>query len=55
VGGAVTGPSFVEKITSLFVREEQDQDPPFGRALAIGTGVRSGELNWPSVVGQSQA
>jgi ubiquinone/menaquinone biosynthesis C-methylase UbiE len=35
---AVTAPLFVEKITSLFVREEQDQDPPFGRALDIGTG-----------------
>jgi SAM-dependent methyltransferase len=35
---AATDPPFVEKITSLFVREEQDQDPPFGRALDIGTG-----------------
>ena len=35
---AVTDPPFVEQITSLLAREEQDRDPPFGRALDIGTG-----------------
>jgi len=35
---AATDPPFVEKITSLFAREELDRDPPFGRALDIGTG-----------------
>ena len=35
---AATDPPFVEKITSVFAREEQDRDPPFGRALDIGTG-----------------
>jgi methylase of polypeptide subunit release factors len=38
LGDAATDPPFVEKITSMFVREEQDRDPPFGRALDIGTG-----------------
>jgi SAM-dependent methyltransferase len=35
---AATDPPFVETITSLFEREEKDRDPPFGRALDIGTG-----------------
>jgi 2-polyprenyl-3-methyl-5-hydroxy-6-metoxy-1,4-benzoquinol methylase len=35
---AATDPPFVQKITRLFAREEQDRDPPFGRALDIGTG-----------------
>jgi SAM-dependent methyltransferase len=35
---AATAPPFVEKITSLFDREEQDREPPFGRVLDIGTG-----------------
>jgi SAM-dependent methyltransferase len=35
---ATTDPPFVDTITSLFAREEQGRDPPFGRALDIGTG-----------------
>lgn len=29
---------FVEKITELFDDEDRGQDPPFGRALDVGTG-----------------
>jgi len=35
---AATDGPFVEKITSVFAREERDRNPPFGRALDIGTG-----------------
>ena len=35
---ALGDPPFVETITSLFEREEGGSDPPFGRALDIGTG-----------------
>ena len=35
---AVEEPSFVEKITQLFEEEERDREPPYGRALDVGTG-----------------
>jgi SAM-dependent methyltransferase len=31
-------PGFVEKISELFDREESDREPPYGRALDLGTG-----------------
>jgi SAM-dependent methyltransferase len=31
-------PEFVETITELFEEEERDREPPFGRALDVGTG-----------------
>src|SRR5215510_6022244 len=35
---AATDPPFVEKISELFAREEKGREPPFGRALDLGTG-----------------
>lgn len=35
---AATDPPFVEKISAVFDREEQGRQPPFGRALDLGTG-----------------
>lgn len=35
---AAADPPFVEKITSVFEREERGRGPSFGRALDIGTG-----------------
>lgn len=35
---AVEEPLFVEKITQLFEEEERDREPPYGRALDVGTG-----------------
>lgn len=35
---AATDPSFVEKINQQFSREEQGREPPYGRALDLGTG-----------------
>lgn len=31
-------PDFVETLSSLFAREEQGREPPYGRALDLGTG-----------------
>lgn len=31
-------PAFVDKITGLFAREEAGREPPYGRALDLGTG-----------------
>ncbi|ADB62845.1 Methyltransferase type 11 (plasmid) [Haloterrigena turkmenica DSM 5511] len=35
---AIEDPEFVETITDLFEREERGRDPPYGRALDVGTG-----------------
>lgn len=35
---AAANPAFVEGITRLFEREERGREPPFGRALDLGTG-----------------
>ena len=35
---AATDPPFVEKISAVLDREEQGRQPPFGRALDLGTG-----------------
>jgi SAM-dependent methyltransferase len=35
---AATDPAFVEKISELFAREEKGREPPFGKALDLGTG-----------------
>ena len=35
---AIDTPAFVEAITRLFEAEEEDRDPPYGRALDLGTG-----------------
>lgn len=35
---AVEDPAFVEQITRLFEDEERGRDPPYGRALDLGTG-----------------
>jgi SAM-dependent methyltransferase len=35
---AIEDPAFVETITELFEREERGRDPPYGRALDVGTG-----------------
>lgn len=35
---AVEEPLFVERITQLFEEEERDREPPYGRALDVGTG-----------------
>lgn len=35
---AASNPAFVEEITRLFEREERGREPPFGRALDLGTG-----------------
>jgi methylase of polypeptide subunit release factors len=35
---AATDPPFAEKISEMFDREESGREPPYGRALDIGTG-----------------
>lgn len=35
---AIAEPAFVEEIARLFEREERGREPPFGRALDLGTG-----------------
>lgn len=35
---AIEDPAFVETITELFEHEERGRDPPYGRALDVGTG-----------------
>jgi SAM-dependent methyltransferase len=35
---AAADPAFVEKISELFAREEKGREPPFGKALDLGTG-----------------
>ncbi|WP_222914538.1 class I SAM-dependent methyltransferase [Natrinema sp. SYSU A 869] len=35
---AIEDPAFVETITELFESEECERDPPYGRALDVGTG-----------------
>src|SRR5262245_6036241 len=35
---AATDPGFVEKISELFAREKKGREPPFGKALDLGTG-----------------
>lgn len=44
-------PPFAEKITELFDREERGREPPYGRALDVGTGsgiwaVKLAERGW---------
>lgn len=48
---AVGHPPFVERITELFEREEARREPPYGRALDVGTGsgiwaVELAERGW---------
>jgi SAM-dependent methyltransferase len=35
---AAADPAFVEEISALFAREEKGREPPFGKALDLGTG-----------------
>src|SRR4029453_4963404 len=37
---------FVEKITKMFEREENDKKAPYGKALDIGCGSGVGGINW---------
>lgn len=48
---AIDDPEFVDRLTQLFEAEETDREPPYGRALDVGTGsgiwaVELGKRGW---------
>lgn len=50
---AVGHPPFVERITELFEQEEARREPPYGRALDVGTGSGIWAVELPNAAGRS--
>ncbi len=45
-------PPFTDTLLGLVAGEEDGREPPFGRALDIGTGSAFGPLGWRSAAGR---